>query len=103
MAVRIEEVFQVAAPAERVWAYLTEPEQVVGCLPGANLTEVQDDRTYAGTVKIKVGPVTASYRGKVRITEQDDDSLTVKMLGEGMASTESTVKRSWSGGQGLVR
>ena len=87
MAVRIEEVFQVAAAPERVWSYLTDPEQVVGCLPGANLTEVQDERTYAGTIKVKVGPVTAAYRGKVRITEQDDDSRTVKMLGEGMESS----------------
>lgn len=87
MAVRIEEVFQVAAPPDAVWAYLTAPQEVVGCLPGANLTEVLDDRTYAGTVKVKVGPVTASYRGKVRITEQDDAARTVRMLGEGMESS----------------
>ena len=87
MSVRIEEVFQVAAPPEQVWAYLTDPQQVAPCLPGANLTEVIDDKTYAGTIKVKVGPVTAGYRGKIQITDQDDDARTVKMLGEGMESS----------------
>lgn len=87
MAVRIEEVFRVAAPPDAVWSYLIDPEQVVVCLPGASLSEVQDERTYAGTVKVKVGPVTAAYRGKVQITEQDDAARTVRMRGEGMESS----------------
>ena len=87
MSVRIEEVFQVGAPPELVWAYLTDPQQVAPCLPGANLTEVIDEKTYAGTIKVKVGPVTAGYRGKIQITEQDDAARTVQMLGEGMESS----------------
>lgn len=87
MAVTIEETFQVAAPPERVWAYLIDPQQVVVCLPGASLTEVVDERTFLGKVKIKVGPVTASYDGKVQITEQDDQARTVKMMGKGMEAS----------------
>jgi len=87
MSVVIEETFQVAAPPDRVWAYLVDPQQVVGCLPGAALTEVQDERNFLGTVKIKVGPVTAAYKGKVQITEQDAATRTVRMLGEGMESS----------------
>lgn len=87
MSLRIEETFQLRAPIDRVWQYLVNPRKVVECLPGAELTEVQDDATYLGRVKIKVGPVTASYNGKVTITTRDDAAHVVSMLGEGRESS----------------
>ena len=86
MAIRIEEVFQIEAHPDRVWAYLTDPRQVVHCLPGAELTSVQDDTTFLGRVKVKVGPITAAYAGKVILTERDDASRIVRMTGEGRES-----------------
>jgi carbon monoxide dehydrogenase subunit G len=86
MSLRIEETFQLRAPVDRVWTYLVDPRQVVDCLPGAELTEVQDESTFLGRVKVKVGPVTAAYSGKVRITSRDDMAHVVSMVGEGRES-----------------
>lgn len=80
---RIEERFAVRAPAAAVWAYLIDPRRVVGCLPGAELAEVVDERTFLGNVKIRVGPVTVTYRGKVNLVEVDEARRTVRMTGEG--------------------
>jgi len=86
VSLRIEETFQLQAPADRVWTYLTDPRQVVTCLPGAELTSVQDESTFFGKVKVKVGPVTAAYSGKVIITERDDVARVVRVVGEGRES-----------------
>ena len=89
MSLRIEETFQLRAPVDRVWTYLVDPRQVVDCLPGAELTEVQTPTTFLGRVKVKVGPVTAAYNGKVTITERDDGAYVVSMVGEGRETAGS--------------
>ena len=86
MPITTEETFQLKAPADRVWSYLIDPRNVVTCLPGAELTSVQDESTFLGKVKVKVGPVVAAYSGKVVITERDDAARIVKMSGEGRES-----------------
>lgn len=86
MGIRIEEVFEIQAHPDRVWSYLTDPRQVVNCLPGAELTSVQDDTTFLGRVKVKVGPISTAYAGKVILTERDDANRVVKMTGEGRES-----------------
>jgi len=83
VALRTEETFQLQAPADRVWEYLVDPRRVVTCLPGAELTSVQDESTFLGNVKVKVGPVVAAYSGKVVIVERDDAARVVRMVGEG--------------------
>ena len=83
MPLKTEETFQLRAPADRVWSYLIDPRHVVSCLPGAELTSVQDESTFVGKVKVKVGPVVAAYSGKVVITERDDVARVVRMVGEG--------------------
>jgi carbon monoxide dehydrogenase subunit G len=89
MSFRTEETFQLHAPADRVWMYLVDPRQVVTCLPGAELTSVQDESTFLGKIKVKVGPVVAAYSGKVVITERDDAARVVRMVGEGRESAGS--------------
>jgi len=86
MAIRIEERFVVRAEAGPVWEYLVDPRRVVTCLPGAELAEVADERTFHGSVKVKVGTVTVAYRGKVVLAEVDAASRLVRMSGEGRES-----------------
>jgi len=83
VALKTEETFQLRAPADRVWAYLIDPRNVVSCLPGAELTSVENESTFLGKVKVKVGPIVAAYSGKVVITERDDAARVVRMTGEG--------------------
>jgi uncharacterized protein len=71
MGIPIEKRFVVAAPAAAVWEFLTDPAKVASCLPGAAITGKEDDSTWVGTMTVKVGPVTASYRGKLRFERLD--------------------------------
>lgn len=86
MSIRIQEVFEIQAHPDRVWEYLTDPRQVVNCLPGAELTSVEDEKTFLGRVKVKVGPISTAYAGKVILTDRDDANRVVKMTGEGRES-----------------
>jgi uncharacterized protein len=83
MTTRVEERFTVQAPLAAVWAFLIDPSRVVTCLPGAALDEVVDARTFAGNVKVKVGPVSVAYRGTVHLLEVDEAARLVRMSGEG--------------------
>jgi uncharacterized protein len=71
MSLHIEKTFTVRAGPAAVWDLLTDPRRVARCLPGAAVTEQLDDRTYAGTITVKVGPVSASYKGKARFERLD--------------------------------
>ncbi len=72
MGMQIEKSFVVKAPADAVWDFLTDPYRVARCLPGAAITDKVDDQNYAGTITVKVGPVTANYRGKMRFDRLDE-------------------------------
>lgn len=71
MGMKIEKSFVVQAPAAQVWEFLTDPYKVARCLPGAAITEKVDDTHYTGTITVKVGPVTANYKGKMRFERLD--------------------------------
>jgi carbon monoxide dehydrogenase subunit G len=71
MGIPIEKSFVVRAPASAVWAFLTDPRRVASCLPGAAITEQVDDKTYGGTIAVRVGPVLANYRGKMHFERLD--------------------------------
>ncbi len=64
--------FTVPTDIQTAWETLTDLEKVAPCLPGATLEEVDGD-DYTGRVKVKVGPITVTYRGTARIAELDAD------------------------------
>ena len=84
---QIENSFEVGAPPDRVYAFLLDVNRVVGCVPGAELSEVVDPNTFKGKVKIKVGPVTVAYAGTARIAERDEVARTATLEGEGRETT----------------
>lgn len=83
MALEITKTFTIDAPKAEVWKFLTDPERVARCLPGAAITEKVDEKNYLGTVSIKVGPVSASYKGKVRFETLDEESGTAEIVASG--------------------
>jgi len=84
---QLENSFQVSAPPDRVFAYLLDINKVVGCVPGAELTEVVDESTFKGKVKVKVGPITVAYSGTARIADRDDSRRTATLSAEGRETT----------------
>ena len=68
---KIEDSFRVPVPVEDAWALLLDIERIAPCMPGAELQDVDGDE-YGGVMKVKVGPITAQYKGTARITERDD-------------------------------
>ena len=100
--------FTVAVPVERAWDVLTDVERIAPCMPGAELTGV-DGGTYRGQVKIKVGPITAQYKGTASFAEKDEAARRVVLKasgrdtrGQGTASATVTATMVADGGSTTV-
>jgi len=74
--------FTVAAPVDHTWAVLTDLEQIAPCMPGAQLEEVEGDE-YRGVIKVKVGPISAQYKGAASFVSKDDAAHTAVLKAEG--------------------
>jgi len=79
---KLENEFRVDVPVADAWRVLLDVERIAPCLPGAQLQEVEGDE-YRGIVKVKVGPITAQYKGVARITESDDVNHRAVIRAEG--------------------
>lgn len=95
----IENEFTVTAPIEDLWGYLLDVERIAPCMPGAELTETVDERTWKGNLKAKFGPVTMAFAGTVAMDSRDDAEHRVVLKARGMeqkgkGAAEATVT-SW--------
>lgn len=79
----ISKTFVVKAPPEAVWSFLTDLPRVARCLPGAAIGEKLDEKTSTGTMTVKVGPVSSSYRGKVTFERLDPAARTAEIVAIG--------------------
>jgi carbon monoxide dehydrogenase subunit G len=80
---KLEQSFEVQAPIDVVWAALNDLERVAPCLPGAAITGHDDDGTYHGEFKVKLGPTTAAYKGTIRIQSADESTHTATLAAKG--------------------
>jgi carbon monoxide dehydrogenase subunit G len=78
----IQDEFRVDVPVEEAWRVLTDVERIAPCMPGAQLQEIEGDE-FRGIVKVKVGPITAQYKGVARFTERDDADHRAVIRAEG--------------------
>lgn len=74
--------FRVDVAPEHAWAVLTDVERIAPCMPGAQLQEVEGDE-YRGVVKVKVGPITAQYKGVATFIERDEVNHKAVLRAEG--------------------
>ena len=74
--------FRVGVPAAKTWEVLTDVERVAPCLPGATLLSVDGDE-FTGAVKVKVGPITVSYKGQAAFLEKDTAAQRVILKANG--------------------
>jgi carbon monoxide dehydrogenase subunit G len=80
--VELNNEFRVAVPAAKTWEVLTNVERVAPCLPGATLLSVDGD-AFTGAVKVKVGPITVSYKGEAAFLEKDAAAQRVVLKANG--------------------
>ena len=97
MAIEIKEQFEVDAAIEQVWDYVLDPAKIVACMPGASLDQVIDERTFDGSIKVKVGAVMAAYKGRIKLTEVDEANRTIQMTGEGREKGGGTARATMTG------
>lgn len=83
MRTDIAKTFVVNAPAAAVWDFLIDPVRVARCLPGAAITHQVDERTHAGTITVKVGPVAATYKGTIRFEHLDPAARSAEIVASG--------------------
>jgi carbon monoxide dehydrogenase subunit G len=93
---KLEQSFEVAAALERVWAALIDVERVAPCLPGASVTGRNDDGSYNGNFKVKIGPTSAAYSGKLKMENVDEAAHTATMQAQG------TDKRGQGGAKATI-
>jgi carbon monoxide dehydrogenase subunit G len=81
--VKINNEFTVSAPVEKAWDVILDLERVAPCLPGAAIQEEKGDGEYEGTMKVKIGPITANYKGTVKFEEVDEANRRVVLEATG--------------------
>jgi len=82
MAIELDNSFTVPVPPEQAWDVLLDVERIAPCMPGASVTSVEGDE-IAGQVKVKLGPLSLSYKGTAKFTEKDPASHTIAIQATG--------------------
>ena len=86
---KIEDEFRVPVSVDEAWKVLLDVERIAPCMPGAQLQEIEGDE-FRGIVKVKVGPITAQYKGAARLTNVDEGThhLTIEASGRDTRGSE---------------
>lgn len=87
MKVKLEKTFAMPASAQTAWTLLQDIEGVAGCMPGATITERVDAEHYKGTVAVKLGPASLSFRGDVEVRGIDPAARTLRLFAKGTDTT----------------
>jgi uncharacterized protein len=72
--VKINSEFTVSVPVQQAWDVMLDLQKIAPCLPGAAIQDEKGDGEYDGTMKVKIGPITANYKGTVKIEEADEQN-----------------------------
>ncbi len=83
MKVQLDKTFPMPSSPAIAWQFLQDVEAVAGCMPGAQLTEQVGENSHKGTVTVKLGPATMSFRGEVEVQDVDQAAQTLRLIGKG--------------------
>ena len=78
--------FEVPAPIDQAWDILMDIQRIAPCVPGAELTEIIDDKTYKGKISVKLGPVALTFNGQTTFEELDTANYSAKLKAQGTDS-----------------
>jgi uncharacterized protein len=110
MAIELDNSFTVPVPPEQAWDVLLDVERIAPCMPGASVTSVEGDQ-IEGQVKVKLGPLSLSYKGTAKFTEKDQANHTIAIeasgketrgAGTASANVHAALKPADTEGQTLV-
>lgn len=92
-----DNTLEVPLPPDEAWMVLLDIKRIATCIPGAALTEVVDERTYAGNVAVRIGPVAMSLVGRARLEEIDHANRRARVRAQGSdpkgrGSTDSVIE-----------
>jgi carbon monoxide dehydrogenase subunit G len=83
MSMEFDNSFEVPLPPGDAWKVLMDIRRIAPCMPGAELTDVVDERTYKGRIGVKLGPVALTFAGTVKFEEIDDTGHTARVAAQG--------------------
>jgi carbon monoxide dehydrogenase subunit G len=84
MAIELDNSFTVPVPPEQAWDVLLDVERIAPCMPGASVTSISDDgNEIEGQVKVKLGPLSLTYKGTAKFTEKDQGIRTITIEATG--------------------
>jgi uncharacterized protein len=110
MSMELDHSFTVPVPPDRAWDVLLDVERIAPCMPGATVEEF-DGEVVTGRIKVKVGPVSLTYRGTAKFTERDPDARIVVVdasgketrgAGTASAAVRATLEPSGDGTQVFI-
>jgi carbon monoxide dehydrogenase subunit G len=84
--VEFENTFEVPVPLNEAWDILMDIERIAPCVPGAELTEIIDEKTYKGKISVKLGPVALIFNGQTTFEELDKENHSAKLKAQGTDS-----------------
>jgi uncharacterized protein len=87
MKVELEKTFPLPGSAGIAWEFLQNIEAVAGCMPGAKITDRLPEGGFKGTVTVRVGPATMSFRGQLEVHDVDAAAHSLRLVGKGTDST----------------
>lgn len=87
MKIQLEKSYPMPASADTGWALLQDIEGVASCMPGAKITERVDAQHYKGTVAVKLGPASLSFRGEIEVRGLDAAARSLHLFAKGTDST----------------
>ena len=90
MKVVLEKVFPLVASSDSAWQLLQDIEAVAGCMPGAKITERVDATHYKGTITVRLGPATMSFKGDIEVVNLDPAARSLHLVGKGTDATGSS-------------
>jgi carbon monoxide dehydrogenase subunit G len=90
MKVDLEKRFALPGPAEVAWALLQDVQATAECMPGARITEPLPGGGFKGTVTVRLGPATMSFRGQVDVRDVDPAARSLRLIGKGTDGTGSS-------------
>jgi uncharacterized protein len=112
MAIELDNSFTVPVPPDRAWDVLLDVERIAPCMPGASVLSMSDDgNEIEGQVKVKLGPLSLTYKGTAKFTDKDQANHTIAIdasgketrgAGTASANVQATLKPGDTAGSTLV-